>query len=319
MLIDIVIREGALANNSNLERLLAVSQNELQITSVDALLCELMGITKQADWPIAAVSLIGEAQVPEKDYWLMAHPVHLVLQRDYFSLYPLALTVVSQPELKALIALLNQHFNRDGLHFIASKSAKDGTSGFYLKLSENPEISTALPELAAGRDVRQHMPQGNGMAKWHGILNEVQMLLHDHAINQSREQNGLIAINSLWLSGGGVDQQPQKTIKKTIIAETVLLRGLALMNGLEVMAMPENINQLISKNTDILLEINVSDTQRFDFNGLMKALRLGNLKQINLHIEYQGQVLRAKINRIDTFNFWRKTKPLNSYFKESGF
>jgi hypothetical protein len=320
MLIDIVIRERALANNIHLECLLAASRNELVTASVDALLCELMGITKQADWPVAAISLIGESQAPDQDYWLMAHPVHLVLQRDYFSLYPLALTVVSETELQALIALLNQHFNRDGLQFIASKSVKDGLSGFYLKLSENPEISTTLPESAAGRDIRQHMPQGKGMAKWHGILNEIQMLLHDHAINQSREQNSLVPINSIWLSGGGFDQAPEQSIKKAIFAKSTLLRGLTIMNGLNVMAIPESTGQLLSTEADILLEMNeASDMQTFDFNDLIKALKRGNLKKINLYIEYQGQVLQANIKRIDTFKFWRKIKPINSYFKESEF
>src|SRR5450830_1833175 len=320
MLIDIVIREAALPNNTHLERLLAVSSNQLMTASVDAMLCELMGVSKQADWPIAAISLLGESQAPDKDYYLMAYPVHLVLQRDYFSLYPLDLTVVSEAELQALIMLLNQHFNRDGLQFIASKSVNNGRQGFYLKLSKNPEISTTLPELAIGRDIRQHMPQGKGMANWHGILNEIQMLLHDHAINQSREQNGLVPINSVWLSGGGVDQPSQKAVKKTIFAKSMLLRGLALINGLEAMAMPESASQLLSKEPDILLEINeTSDMQNFDFNSLMKALRLGNLKKINLYIEHQGQVLQANIKRIDTFKFWRKIKPLNSYFKDSEF
>ncbi|MEZ0332311.1 MAG: hypothetical protein ACAH07_12355, partial [Methylophilaceae bacterium] len=177
-----------------------------------------------------------------------------------------------------------------------------------------------LPELAAGRDIRQHMPQGKGMAKWHGILNEIQMLLHDHAINQSREQNGLVPINSVWISGGGVHQIPQKPIKKTIVGKSALIRGLALMNDLGVMAMLESVSQLLSKEADILLEINESsDMQNFDFNSLITALRLGDLKQINLYIEHQGQVLQANISRIDTFKFWRKIKPLNSYFKESEF
>ena len=133
MLIDIFIRERALLNSIHLEALLAVSRRELVTASMDGMLCELLGIAKQADWPIAVLSLIGESKAPDSDYWLMAHPVHLVLQRDYFSLYPLNLTVVSEAELQVLIRLLNQHFNRDGLQFIASSSTKDGIKGFYLK------------------------------------------------------------------------------------------------------------------------------------------------------------------------------------------
>jgi hypothetical protein len=84
--------------------------------------------------------------------------------------------------------------------------------------------------------------------------------------------------------------------------------------------MPESAGELLTKEADILLEINdFSDMQNFDFNSLIKALRLGDLKQINLYVEHQGQLLQANINRIDTFKFWRKTKPINSYFKESEF
>jgi hypothetical protein len=38
------------------------------------------------------------------------------------------------------------------------------------------------------------------------LQNEVQMLLHEHPINQQREQKGLLAVNSFWLSGTGVSQ-----------------------------------------------------------------------------------------------------------------
>jgi hypothetical protein len=148
----------------------------------------------------------------------------------------------------------------------------------------------------------------------------MQMLLHDHAINQSREQNGLVPINSLWLSGGGLKQAPEVAVKRNIFAKSALVRGLASVNGLDVLEIPQSANQLFRKNTDVLLELNEpSDVQSVDFDGLIKALKLGDLKQINLYIEYQGQVLQANIRRIDVFKFWRRIKPMNHYFKEPEF
>jgi len=330
MLIDIVIREDGLPDDPHFEQLLAVSNYRVSTASLDAKLCELMGISRQVDWPIAAVSRFGESSllglVPEAEgnYWLMAHPVHLVLQRDYFSLYPLELTQIPESESLALMQLLNQHFSGDGLQFMLSQHIKNGVAAWYLKLAENPEISTTLPELAAGRDIRQHMPQGRGMAKWHGILNEIQMLLHDHAINQSREQAGRVPINSIWLSGGGLAQLPRQTISKVIYAKSVLMRGLASMHGLAMLEIPENGALFSSKqannNDDILLEIHdAMDAQKVDFNALLQALRRGRLKTIRFQIAYQGQLLEAEIKGLDTYKFWRKPKPVSRYFKESGF
>ena len=39
---------------------------------------------------------------------------------------------------------------------------------------------------------------------WYKLLNEMQMFLHQHEINQNRLLNGLLPANSLWFWGGGV-------------------------------------------------------------------------------------------------------------------
>ena len=42
-----------------------------------------------------------------------------------------------------------------------------------------------------------------GTKRWHSILNEIQMVLHEHPVNEAREGRGEPPVNSVWLWGAG--------------------------------------------------------------------------------------------------------------------
>ena len=126
-----------------------------------------------------------------------AAPVHLVLQRDTFSLaapVPLDLTV---NEAEALTNSLNQHFIADEMVFYWHENQ------WYLRLNTHPNIEACAPELAINKDIKGFMPAGNGAMAWAAKSNEIQMLLFEHPINQAREVARLPVINSIWCYGGG--------------------------------------------------------------------------------------------------------------------
>jgi len=58
------------------------SQKTLPDDSMDAWLCRTFGVEKQHDWPVAAFTLLADGGNPGSDFWLLAEPVHLQLQRD---------------------------------------------------------------------------------------------------------------------------------------------------------------------------------------------------------------------------------------------
>lgn len=125
-------------------------------------------------------------------FWLYAVPVHLVLQRDSFSLaspVPLPLEI---EEVEALSCSLNQHFTPDKMHFIWHEMQ------WFLKLEINPNISTSAPELAINQDISKYLPTGEGAMQWARISNEIQMLLFEHPVNLARESKRLPVINSIW-------------------------------------------------------------------------------------------------------------------------
>lgn len=130
-------------------------------------------------------------------YWFYAAPVHFALQRDSFSLAePIPLTL-EKAEADALTSVLNKHFEHDDMQFFWHENQ------WFLALQHNPHIETTAPEAAINKDVSKFLPTGAGAIKWASFQNELQMLLFEHPVNQSREAKGLPAVNSIWCYGGG--------------------------------------------------------------------------------------------------------------------
>jgi hypothetical protein len=145
-------------------------------------------------------------------YWLYAAPVHLVLQRDTFSLAAPAPLILDADESTALTAALNQHFEADGLAFFWHENT------WFLRLENNPHINTTAPEAALNKDISAYLPTGEGATKWAAFSNELQMLLFEHPVNVAREAKKLPAINSIWCYGGGfVAQAPSPAWCVTLV------------------------------------------------------------------------------------------------------
>src|SRR5574340_1660275 len=66
-----------------LETLLARGrQTPLPPGGMEAWLCRAFGVEQQLDWPVAAITLLADGGDPGDEFWLLADPVHLQLQRD---------------------------------------------------------------------------------------------------------------------------------------------------------------------------------------------------------------------------------------------
>jgi hypothetical protein len=157
---------------------------------------------KQANAAMAWALLQNKAgkQASNQDklaYWLYATPVHLVLQRDTFSLAAPVPLGLDANEVDALTTALNQHFTSDGLAFIWHENS------WFLSLQTNPQISTTAPQIAINKDISAYLPAGEGATKWASFSNEIQMLLFEHPVNLTREAKRLPVINSIWCYGGG--------------------------------------------------------------------------------------------------------------------
>ena len=302
-----------------LEKLLARAQPApLPEESLEAWLCATFGVLNQA---IAATTLRADGMEPGAAYWLRADPVHLRLQRDQLILQ----TDVRLPEgeTQQLCASLNTHFAGEGLCFLAPHPQR-----WYLRLDTEPGMTTHPLAQVAGRNVHSYLPQGPDALRWHGLLNEIQMLLFDHAVNQAREAHGALPINSVWLWGGGrVAGQLARPFAK-MYGDSDLAGMFAKAADIPCGPLPDDVAHCFEDDGgDILIvcEKLRHALQRGDLHAwrgelqrleqccaapLLGALRAGRIAQLTLDVLQTGTAQRFMLTRGAGWKLWRQAKPL---------
>jgi len=307
----------ALAGDSALARLLSKASVRLLDLPLEAVICMQHGLAAGPDYPIAPIAAHADGLAVGDAYWLRADPVHLLLQRDSFSLSEPVPLPVTHAQAELMIATLNRHFSRDGMTFFTGRSG-----AWYVRLDKTPQIQTTLPCVVLDRNVYPFMPQGADAPVWISYLNEIQMLLHDHPANMQRESGHQAVINSVWFSGGGVmPQQPAGNDVDRFVASSPFYQGLAQWAGVAVQAAPP-LAELFRHAGDSLhvrLELpgqHVSDDMNFD--AIYDALRAGKIRQLTLNLGCYEKTLVAVLRPVDTYKFWRSRKPVSTYFKDDG-
>lgn len=164
---------------------------------VEAAVCAALEITRQLDWPIAPITLEADGGVAGDAYWLRADPVHLRLMRDRIVLTDNRALDLSQPEADALATGIAHHFG-DTLRLFPLHPKR-----WYLRIPTKPQLITTPLSVATGRAIDPLLPHGVDAPPYRTLFNEVQMLLHEHPVNQAREMRGALPVNALWLWGGG--------------------------------------------------------------------------------------------------------------------
>jgi len=129
--------------------------------------------------------------------WACARPVHLLTALDHLRLSPERL-LLDPDETRALAADLNRHLDGTGFRLHAADSGE-----WLVECADRVDCASVEPAQAAGRNLRDLMPAGPDGARVRSLMNELQMLLHEHPVNERRAARALPAVNSLWLWGFG--------------------------------------------------------------------------------------------------------------------
>src|SRR5882762_11253772 len=208
--------------------------------SPEAWLFERFGVPKQRDWPVAPYTLLADGGAPGPHYWMRADPVHLRVDRDNLGLADSAAFDVSRAESEALVETLNRHFGRTML-FYPMRPAR-----WYVRLEKAPDMQTTSPVAARGAAIDEKLPYGPDAVRFHALMNEAQMLLHEHPVNAGREARGEPALNSIWFWGGGVIDAERARPFSMVFGDDPLARGLALAAGIPVRALPKDAGSMLA-------------------------------------------------------------------------
>jgi hypothetical protein len=276
-------------------------------TGAEGWLCQQFGVAQQ-HIPTAALAALGAGVNPGSDYWLHADPVYVHLLRDRIILTDEAFADLTADEIAAILDTLNQHFAGQGMEFIAAGKH------CYLRLQSPAEITTSFREEALNADIQQHLPTGPESRLWHQRLNEVQMLLHDHPVNQAREQRDALPVNSLWISGGGVLPTVQASPFTGIWANDALAAGLAVASACPMFPAPDSADAWLAqhpKGDALVVPDAADDLEQEWFVPLTQALKSGHLQSLTLHLTEPRQVQSLFIPRTQCWKFWCRAQPLD--------
>jgi hypothetical protein len=287
--------------------------------SPEAWLFGRFGVPRQRDWPVAPYTLLADGGAPERHYWMRADPVHLRVSRDSLSLADSAFDV-SRAESEALVETLNRHFG-PAMLFYPVRPAR-----WYVRLEKAPDMQTTPPAAARGLAIDESLPSGPDAMRFHVLMNEAQMLLHEHPVNAGREARGEPALNSIWFWGGGVIDAAKDRPFSTVVGDDPLARGLALAAGIPARALPKDADSVLAALGNEGLVLVVLDAPREAqllerrtalehdwFVPLLAALKSGRIGMLTLQLCGADSLLEVETVRSDLRYFWRRRKPLSAY------
>ncbi|TVO77707.1 hypothetical protein [Sedimenticola selenatireducens] len=219
---------------------------------LESTLFNLFGISadEKSNLPTAAYRRIGDGGSVDERYWLQLSPVYLRPDQDRLLVFDVEDLGFTEAEASALAELFNAHFTEEGwcidpLHL----------HRWYLPLESKPDLKTYELTDVFGRNMDLFLPEGEEGIKWHGVLNEIQMLFYTAEINDRRESEGKGAISGLWISGGGQLAARCATSITALYGRDPLLLGLARATNLSISDSPEEAATLYDLEGEVLVHV----------------------------------------------------------------
>jgi len=290
-----------------------------QAQHLEAWLHDAFGLEEQ---PMAAgaLTLLAANVDPGDASWVRADPVHLRLMRDHLVIMPAEALTITGEEAAALCAALNGHFA--------------GT--MQVRVVDPRRWCARVDKVFSSSDHSSLEDAGREVTLGDPLLNEIQMLLHAHPVNEAREARGEPPVNSLWLWGAGPAPKARSRWN-TVLADEPIATGLARLAKAGYRPLPASAGAWLERAPEDGRYLMVLDALRAPaalddiasykenlnaleaawFAPLLDALRAGRIGMITVHVpggkDTGGEASSFETVRGDLRRFWRRAKALESY------
>jgi hypothetical protein len=230
----------------------------------------------------AALSWRGEGAALEGYSYLHATPVHLAAGLDDLRLLlPPAPTLEhSQLLLQSLQPLLAL----SGYELLMPEYS----NAWYLRTPRVLELDSYAPRHLLSARVHELMITGADAGGLRRLMTEMQMLLHEHPVNQQRARHGLPAINAVWLWGHAPLQGEATAPAMRVMGEASYLRGLSAQLQMQHWPMPQSARELLAVDTEqllLLLPGAITDLETHWLEPLHAALLRGAIGMLDIHAD----------------------------------
>ena len=164
----------------------------------------LVALSEHFRWPhgpLPAAALIRQSVAGDagKSLWLSADPAWVQPELNGARLLACGNLGLSVEDSNRLVAALAETFEAEGMNLLVGDAQHWQLSlPGYVDVPSFPE-----PEDALGADLFEQLPKGEEGRRWRALINEAQVVLHNHPVNRTRAAQGLPPVNSVWLWGPG--------------------------------------------------------------------------------------------------------------------
>ena len=161
------------------------------------------------------------------------------------------------------------------------------------------------PDHALGDDLRLYALSGSEGKFWRVLGNDIQVLLHNHPVNQARVAKGAAPVNGLWLWGGGRFPHAVSSNADAYFGDDPLAIALADAASVPTFALDAFNNSVTAQKAILDLRGLRGDALAAALDGIA-ASDVGNAKTaINLAFA-SGERYRYKFSQ--RWRFWRRLK-----------
>ena len=243
-----------------------------------------------SDLPVASLRT-------DKVMTLCADPCYLHADLDRVLLFSDDLALTDE-ESTALIAEIQPLLNEFGATLRLYQTDK-----WLLDLETMPDLSfSALPD-ASGRSIEQLLPKGNDRRDWIRLWNEIQMQLHSSEINQQRQAQGKVTINSLWFWGQGSFKPKQHAWKSVQGSHPLLSQLASTTNTFDVSSLSAGEHLWLLDSIDIEADW-PTQLQQIDeqiLKPVWQQLRRAKLDHLSVQIPRYGTY---SLSPLTSWKFW---------------
>lgn len=267
--------------------------------------------------PTAAGAWRALFDTPPPPHLWQADPVHFSFARDHYLVEPLP-----DPDLYAAEFAVLAEAAAECLSAAGARLHVSGTRGF-VAFDRAWQLDTTPLDCALGESVQARMPEGADAARWRRLLSEIQMVWHQHPINEAREARGAPAINALWLHGEGsldpVSARGPRSAIDTVVSEEPAVRGWALAAEVPAAQVHADLDRSVTGNALLLWPGLFAPCKaeawgawlpvfaRFDaWIGERAAQAAQTGARIELVLAGRRQTRRLLIHAADRFKPWRR-------------
>ena len=198
--------------------------------------------------------------------------------------------------------------------------------GLWLMSLKNCDPSDCYPHYLSviGRKANQFIEQSRLALPWYKLMNEMQMFMHQHSINQNRLATGLLPINSLWFWGAGNlpelntdnshwfcdDKQLIRYAYSAGIRNSSLGQLSTISKSEDSVIIDLSLLEALKTSTELRLQTKLEWLEDTIFKPVM-AMAILNHSTIRLRAGYEFDLTLTPLSRLlSKLNFWRKNKSL---------